>query len=137
MCALKFFMLAFTSFHLSDSDLGSKIIGVIVLSLYIALTLLIVQKLRQKEKILESAESKEKFGELYGGLTTLNSINILSEKPLTWLYMPLFLFRRFLFAIITVYLIETPNMQLILHQIISMVYITRFLAVGRLYADLN
>ena len=121
-------MLAFISFHLSDSnDLVSKCLGAAVLLFYIALILLFARILRRNEKDLGLEEKKQKFGELYHGLTTLNAINILSEKPLTWLYSPLFLGRRCLFAIITVYFIKSPNMQIIMHLVLSLAYVACFL----------
>ena len=52
----------------------------------------------------------QKIGKLYEGLKTINSINSKSKRPLTWLYSSIFLIRRFLFAAVTVTMLEYPNL---------------------------
>ena len=97
--SLKYFIMAFTAFRLKGSDIGSITIAVIILLLYLVLSVLFTCLLHMRELQLGDPEQKEKIGKLYEGMTTLDAINILSKRPLTWLYSALFLGRRCLFAV--------------------------------------
>ena len=67
---------------------------------------------------LESEEKTRRFGSLY------DNKNVRSDRDhRVWAFPLKFFYRRTAFAVITVFLFDKPDMQMIVHQFISMVTI--------------
>ena len=73
-------MLAFTSFERSDSDVGSRLLGGCILTVFIILPLFYARLLLKNEKKLVHRETSEKYGILFDGLTTVNDLNKTSKR---------------------------------------------------------
>ena len=126
-------MLVFTAFEISDSsDTASKTTGWVILAIYIILPLFFALLLLMMADRLDKPESRQKIGKLFEGL---NTAKIDKKRPLAWLYYPLFLARRCAFAAITVYLLDYPNLQVIVHFVISHLYVTAMSSQTNLFAD--
>ena len=72
---------------------------------------------------------------MFEDLQTVNTISVQSKRPLTWLYSSAFLARRCLFAAVTVYLLEYPNLQIIINLVLSLLYVAILLNQRQLYTD--
>lgn len=104
--------------------------GITTLTLFTVLPLYFAYILRKWEKKLALPETRKKIDKLYPGLKTVDDASKKGNRPLTWLYSPLFLIRRGLFAATTVYLLKYPSLQFTIHLSLSLVFVTAFLAQG-------
>ena len=99
----------------------SSAIGIIVL--LNILPLIYARVLCKKAKNLENEEVSRKIGNLY------DNKNVKSGKDhKVWVFPISFFFRRVIFAILTIFLFDRPNLQMIAHQFISLltiVYLSR------------
>ena len=136
MNALKFYVLALTIVNGADVGIVKKILAGLCLLLMVILPLFYARLLYKWQNQLHKAELRDKFGKLYEGLHTTPKVDSASKRPLIWLYSPLFLVRRGLFAAITAFVldIEHTNLKIIMHLVMSLVYVTVLLANGYLYA---
>ena len=103
--------------------------GGLVLTIYIVLPVYFACLLRRMDEKLALPETKERIGALFEGLNTAKASSA-AKRPRTWLYSSLFLARRGLFAALTVFMLQHPNLQIILHLVLSLVFVVALLARG-------
>ena len=73
--ALKCYIIGFMSFHMTDSDVGSKSLGAVILSIYIALPFFFARLLYKRQEELKDQEQIDKIGKLYEYLVTVTALN--------------------------------------------------------------
>ena len=64
---------------------------------------------------LEMKEKSSKFGALYSGKNVSNR-----AKHRVWLFPMTFFYRRLIFISVSVFLFDTPSMQMLVHQVLTM-----------------
>ena len=128
--ALKFYVLALTTVNGADVGIVKKILAGLCLLFLVILPLFYARLLYKWQNELHKAELRDKLGKLYEGLHTAIKVDSSSKRPLTWLYSPLFLIRRGLFAAITAFVLDInhTNLKIIMHLVMSLVYVTGLLA---------
>ena len=82
----------------SDGGTANAIIALLVLAVLILLPVLTLRVLCKRKEDLQSEEMREQIGSLYQGLRTNSIIQLL--------YSTVFLVRRLLFAVVTVFMLN-------------------------------
>ena len=94
------------------------IFAALILAFINLIPLVYARILRKRDKELEIEENIRKYGSLY------DNKNVKKERDhRVWATPLAFFFRRTIFAFITVFLFEMPDMQMLIHQICSLLNI--------------
>ena len=112
---LKFYMSAMVVLKKSDGN-GAKFAQSVSFLLFLsALPIYFLTVVYRNRESLEMKEKSSKFGALYSGKNVSNR-----AKHRVWLFPMTFFYRRLIFICVSVFLFDTPSMQMLVHQVLTM-----------------
>ena len=130
--ALKFNMSSVVVFYKESSSAGSIFVAAL---LFVGFTLVVPTILIRIVYIhrasLHELKNMITFGTMYSGRRVIDLI----DERRVWIYPATFFVRRTLFAIATVSLFKYPNMQMIVHQLLTMAALVYLCNDNRMFTD--
>ena len=127
LSSLKINLIAMVALKRATDDPLSIVLASLLSIFIMALPLYLARILYVNKDELDDEVNVKKFGTLYEGK------DISRENHHVWLYPITFLYRRVIFMAATVFLIDWPSMQMIVHQLLTLASIAYVSYEGKMF----
>ena len=130
--ALKFNMSSMVVFYKESSSVGSTFVAALLfVGFTIVVPIVLIRIVYINRASLHELQMILKYGTMYSGRRVIDLI----DKRRVWIYPATFFVRRTLFATATVSLFKYPNMQMIVHQLLTMATLVYLCNDNRMFTD--
>ena len=132
--AIKFNTSALIIFK-KDSSREDQIItaSLLFVSISLIVPIVLTRVVYKNKDCLHEEKNEKTVGTLYMGRRVVSSI----DERRVWIYPASFFLRRTIFAIVSVFLFDHPNMQMIVHQFLTMATLIYISFDNRMFDDQN
>ena len=105
----------------------SLVVPILLVAVITLTPVVFFKVLYQNKSSLDTQTVRDAFGSMYGGK------NVHQKQSKVFLYPFLYFWRRFIFAIVTVYLFPYPVMQMVVHHLMTMLTVILLISSERAF----